>query len=289
MNAVASRLCLVGVALVLFGLAGCSTMDGVERKRRATSSVVDYLYPDKQVAVAPSIPHLSLPLRVGMAFVPDGTQEQNPWRSQESYRLNEKEKMDLMDRVAAEFKALPFVKEVEPIPSAYIREKGSFTNLDQIKLMHGIDVIVLLSYDQVQHTDDSILSLTYLSIVGAAVIRGEKNDTSTMIDAVVMDIASRKMLFRAPGTSQVKAVATPLHLQQELRANAIKGYQLAADNLVLNLKDQLERFKEKIKETPEEYKVEHKPGYTGGASMGGIYALFLLVLGSLALWRSRKN
>lgn len=38
---------------------------------RYTSSVVEYLYPKKEVAEVPTIPRLSLPLRVGIAFVPE--------------------------------------------------------------------------------------------------------------------------------------------------------------------------------------------------------------------------
>ncbi len=48
--------------------------------------------------------------------------------------------------------------------------------------MYDIDVIALVSYDQVQFTDGSFLSLTYWTIVGAYVVAGEKNDTSTMLD-----------------------------------------------------------------------------------------------------------
>ena len=43
--------------------------------------------------------------------------------------------------------------------------------------MFGIDVIVLLSYDQVQFRDEGLLSLTYWTVVGAYTIPGEKNDT----------------------------------------------------------------------------------------------------------------
>ena len=278
----------VSVGLLALALAGCAGLD-VPRSRRCTSSVVDYLFADKLVNVEPTVPRLALPLRVGMAFVPETEGKQDSWRPPPPRALNERERMDLMDRVGAEFKALPFVKSIEPIPSAYLVSRGGFTNLDQIQQMHGIDVIVLLSYDQVQHTDDSMFVLTYLTIVGSVVVQGEKNDTSTMVDAAVFDIASRKLLFRAPGTSQVRAHSTPLHLEEELRGDSLTGFHLATDNLVVNLKDQLERFQERVKEAPEEYTIEHRPGYTGGSSLGAIYALAMLAMGGLALWRGRRR
>lgn len=269
------------VLLVLF-LAGCLGTLG-QRQTRYTSSVVDYLYPKKEVVVEPSVPYLNLPLRVGVAFVP-GTS-----KVARAADLSETDKMALMERIAAEFRALPFVKEIELIPSAYLVPEGGFTNLDQIRTMYGVDVIALLSFDQVQHTDEGLLSLSYWTIVGAYVVKGEKNDTSTMMDAAVYDIASRKMLFRAPGTSHVKGSATPVNLSEQLRMDSAEGFSLAADQLVMNLKDQLERFKEKVKQRPEEYVVKHRAGYTGGGSLGAGYALLVLGLGGWALRRGRQD
>lgn len=273
---------LVVGTLLLFLVTGCLRFSDKARNRYA-SSVVDYLYPQKEVAEVPTIPHLSLPLRVGVAFVPESSRMARP------DSLSEKDKMDLMQRISSEFRSLPFVKDIELIPSAYLTPGGGFTNLDQIKTMYGVDVMALLSFDQVQHTDEGLLSLSYWTIVGAYVIRGEKNDTSTMMDAAVYDIASRKMLFRAPGTSQVKGSATLVNLPEQLREDSAEGFRLAADNLVVNLHDQLQRFQEKVKEQPEEYVVRHKAGYRGGGSLGGAFALALLGLGGLALWRNRND
>ena len=60
--------------------------------------------------------------------------------------------------------------------------------------MFGIDVIALVSYDIVQFTGEGLSSISYWTLVGAYAVRGEKNDTHTMIDAAVYDIASRKHL-----------------------------------------------------------------------------------------------
>ncbi len=267
---------------VLFSLLGCAEFYG-RRQSRYTSSVVEYLYPKKDVAVVPSIPRLSLPLRVGIAFVPESH------RGRVAHRLGGKEKMDLMKRISTEFRTLPLVKDIELIPTDYLTNGGGFTNLDQIKTMYGIDVIALISYDQVQHTDEGLLSLSYWTIIGAYTVKGEKNDTSTMVDAVLYDIPSRKMLFRAPGTSHIKGSSTLVNLSEQLRSDSLNGFHLAADNLVINLKAELDRFKKKVKEMPESYAIEHKPGYTGGGSLGAGYSLILLILGGFALWSGRKK
>lgn len=280
MTSKARIMCYICISFTLF-LSGCFHLHG--RGHRYTSSVVDYLYPNKNVVEVASIPYLSLPLRVGIAFVPESVI--GPMAG----RLSRKEKMDLMERISSEFRALPFVGDIELIPSDYLTRGGGFTNLDQVKTMYNIDVIALVSYDQVQHTDEGLLSFSYWTIIGAYIIQGEKNDTSTMVDAVVYDIPSRKMLFRAPGTSHIKGSSTPVNLSEQLRSDSLKGFHMAADDLVINLKDELDRFKMKIKEMPESYRVVHKTGYTGGGSIGSAYAAILLILGGLALWPGREK
>jgi rhombotail lipoprotein len=275
-------LCLMTGLALLVSLSGCINPNPA-RQHHYKSSVVEYLYPQKEPVVVPSIPHLALPLRVGVAFVPDAK------RRFGGGALTGEQKMALMERISREFQTLPFVKDIELIPSEYLTPEGGFTNLDQIRTMYGIDVIALLSFDQVQHTNEGMLSLAYWTIVGAYVIKGEKNETSTMMDAAVFDIPSRKMLFRAPGISRIKASATLVNLGEQLRKNSAEGFQQAADNLVVNLKGALARFKQKVKERPQEYAVAHRSGYRGGGALGGSFALLLLGLGGLALWRGKKE
>ncbi len=262
-------------------LTGCGTMS---RSTHHASSVVQYLYPGKSEHIeSPTIPLLSLPLRVGVAFVPEegGYQARHP--------LSENDKIDLMKRISTEFKQYPFVKSIEIIPSPYLTPGGSFTNLDQLRTMYGVDVIALISYDQVQHTDEGLLSLSYWTLVGAYVVRGEKNDTSTMLDAAVYHIPSRKLLFRAPGTSRVKAAATPINLSEQLRKDSETGFQEASTMLVANLKEELDQFTQKVKEAPEEYKIEHKPGYRGGGSMNGSSLFVVAAMAGGLLWMGPKR
>jgi len=271
------------VALV----AGCA-MFGVSHHR--ATSVMQYLYPKQSEHVdTPTVPVLSLPLKVGIAFVPDEQSETrgNIYIPTENAQFSEKQKMALMKEVGDNFKKLPFVQSIESIPSAYVTPRGSFANLDQLRSMFGVDEIVLLSYDQVQFTDEGMLSMTYWTVVGAYVIQGEKNDTKTMMDAVVYDIASRKLLFRAPGISQIKASATPVNLSEQLRTDSELGFNQAATNLVSNLQEQLNLFKERVKSSPEEFKVVAKPGYKGAASVGGLDLILVAGMGAFLLW-SRK-
>lgn len=272
----------VPMVILLATVTGCAGLLEGKKTHRA-SSVVEYLYPNKTDAIdKPSIAHLNLPINVGIAFVPGA-----------AYRyakedLDATQKKSLMERIAAGFRQHDFIRNIEMIPTAYLRPGGSFDNLNQIRTMYGIDIMVLLSYDQVQYTDEGLVSLAYWTIVGAYIFKGEKNDTSTMVDAAVYDIASRKMLFRAPGVSQVKGSATFVNQSEELRADSKKGFALAANDLVENLSAELESFQVKAKERPDEIRITRSKGYTGGGDLGAGFAILFLALASGVAWHGRR-
>src|SRR5207245_1550 len=138
-------------------------------------------------------------------------------------------------------------------------------------------------------TGEGLLALSYWTIAGAYVIRGEKNDTQTMLDAVVYDIASRKLLFRAPGISQLKASATPINSNEQLRRDSQLGFERAATNMVANLQEQLADFKERVKNSPEEFKVVARPGYKGAGAMGAFEIILLTGMGFFGLCSTRNN
>jgi len=238
------------------------------KTRHYSSSVVQYLYPNKKPIETPKIPALSLPLRVGIAFVPSRNRN-----------FTERDKIDLMREISKHFNQYNFVKSIEIIPSAYLTPKGSFANLDQISTMYDIDVISLISYDQTRFTDSSLASITYWTLVGAYIVPGEKNDTHTMVDAAVYDIKSKKMLFRSPGISHIKSRATLVNLSEQVRIDSTEGFKLASQELVLNLTEQLRLFQDKVKEAPQDYKIIHKPNYQGGGGSVDIYFLLMLLVG----------
>lgn len=280
---------VVLIALVALGLSGCSS-----QRINTKSSVMEYLYPTSEnFLVATSTPHLKLPLRVGVAFVPessDNNSSNNIWTGKSySGQITEFKKNQILERVSDNFRELKFVSSIEVIPSAYLTPGGSFSNISQIKTMYGIDVIALVSYDQVQFTDEGALSLSYWTIVGAYLVSGEKNDTSTLMDTVVYDIESKSMLFRAPGTSRVLGKSTLVNLSEELRADSIKGFEDAADDMVINLKNQLSTFQERIKENPEKVKISNRDGAGSLGVTPLIILLLLLVASRLRKYYSALN
>ena len=267
-------------------LAGCTAFWGNTRKTERSSSVVNYLYPGEVNPLPPTeVPVLRLPLRVGIAFVPAGN-------ARNDYRpggISEVQKTALMERVAAEFKGRDYIQSIEIVPTSYLRPAGGFDNLNQVRSLLNVDVIALVAYDQVQFTNTNILSLAYWTIVGAYIFHGNKNDTDTLMEAAVYDIASRHLLFRSPGVSHVEAGAAAVYLEQSKRTDAAKGFDVATDDLIKNLKTQLEDFRERVKKAPGQVaRIEHRPGYSGGGAMDGWLVAALAALG-LARWRWRRQ
>lgn len=265
-------------AILLTTLAGCASMFSHPGSRQA-GSLVDYLYPDAKEppALQPTVTQLRPPVRVGIAFVPG---------SGAATGLPEAEKTRLLERVRASFSQYNYIGSIEIIPGNYLRPRGGFANLDQVASMFNVEVVALLSYDQVRFNDANSLAVLYWTIAGAYLIKGDRYDVQTLVDAAVFDVASRKLLFRAPGTSQVKGDATLVGFSEKTRMAQAEGYRQAVDQLIPQLHTELASFRERIK-SDRNFRVANKDGYKGGGGFGWIAAL-AAVAALLAANRTRR-
>lgn len=265
--------------VLLVALAGCASMVA-NRGAKQVGSVVDYLYPNATQApqMKAGVTTLRPPVRVGVAFVPGGGVGAG---------LPEADKLKLLERVKASFSRHEFIGHIEIIPSTYLLPKGGFNNLEQVARMFNVEVVALLSYDQVQFNDSNALSVLYWTIVGAYLIHGDQYDIQTLLDASIFDVRSKKLLFRAPGASQVKGSASMAGFSERARAARADGYFKAVDDLIPKLQTELDSFKERLKNDAS-ITVENKPGYRGGGNLdafGLVLACALLVLG----YAKRRN
>ncbi len=243
------------VLVTLFSLSGCASMAG-PREAKQSASIVDYLYPKATQApqLTPGITYLRPPVRVGIAFVPNAPGART---------LPETEKIKLLERVKAAFTGQAFIGTIDIIPSHYLKPSGGFDNMEQAARMFNVDVMAMVSYDQVQFTDGNSLSFLYWTVIGAYVVHGNEHDTQTMLDISVFDVASRKLLMRAPGTSQVKGSANLSNFSERSRAGRTEGYNKAADQLIPALQTELAAFRERLK-TNDKIRVEPRAGYQSG-------------------------
>lgn len=96
----------------------------------------------------------------------------------------------------------------------------------------------------------------------------------------------RKMLFRAPCTSNVKGRATPVNVSEELGADSVRRFDEAAGMTIANLDTQLDKFREDIKRHSGQVQVVRRPGYSGGGAFG-LPDTSLLVVALVAALRRR--
>jgi len=224
----------IGLPL-LIAAAGCT---GTLPSSRRTNSALEFLYPQGTLpARSGREVVLHLPVRVGVAFAP--SPHMDP--------ITEEQKQRLLNRVSAAFRKHEAIGHLEVVPSAYLHPGGGFANLDQIRNSLGLDLMVLLSYDQSQFTESTRASWTYFTVVGPFLIEGEKNDTRTVMDAVVYDIDSQTLLFRAAGESTVKGHSSPLNVARKRRVFAGEGFEKATGSLITSLSAALARFEEQAR------------------------------------------
>lgn len=260
-----------------------------EARTGASSSLVDYLYPEGEVppGFEAQIPQLNLPLRVGLAFVP--TREASRMYGGQPV-LSEADKSRLLERVKGKFVDRKYITSIEVIPETYLRSTKGFDGMAQVARLYGVDVMALVSYDQVAAVGDNKLSLTYWTIVGAYVIKGTENEVSTFVDTAVFDVRSRKLLFRAPGVDQRQKSSTAIDSDVKLQGARLDSFGGAVDQMAQNLSTELDLFEKRLKDEPQLADVRWRTGSGGGGTGGGGgLGIELLLLVLVACRAARKS
>lgn len=269
MNAVRSA--LVVTLAVLLG--GCSLMD---RRSGSSSSLVDYLYPDGSIppGIDERVPVIALPARVGLAFVPS-----RGWNT-----LGEAQMSELLEIVRQAFSDRDYIERIEIIPQNYLQAKGGFEGLAQVGRLYGVDLVALVSYDQVLTSADQASSILYWTIVGAYMIPGTSNQVNTFVDTAVFDLSTQRLLFRAPGVDERSRRSTGVGVTEVSREVGEESFAAAMQQMTGNLDAELERFRERIKEDQSVQLVNRSGGGMGAADVG----LLLVLLLGLA-WRECRH
>jgi len=271
---------VAGLVVVL--ASGCSSLWGLGdsgTRHGTSSSLVDYLYPQGEVPpdVSSTIPHLQLPLRVGVAFVP-GTQ----WSS----AISEATKMQLLENVKQQFGDRDYIEHIEVIPDTYLRSSKGIAGMQQVARLYGADVMALVSYDQVAITEDNAASLFYWTIVGAYFIKGTDNEVQTFVDTAVFDVSTARLLFRAPGTDTSRTHSTAVTTGEAIRNSRDASFSYAMDGMTQNLAVELDGFRARAMEDPTVANVQWKEG-SGGGSFGLWFVLALLLVRGLSACTAR--
>ncbi|MGH8263987.1 MAG: rhombotarget lipoprotein [Steroidobacterales bacterium] len=258
------------------GLAGCAGLGGLcfldcGASRAGTTPLVSYLYPDGSVPASDSTPVLKVPLTVGLAFLPE-----QPGAT----GIGASDKDAILSRLRERFRTLDYVRDIVVIPDYYLPRSKGYEGLAQLARLQNLDVIALVSYDQVAKRDENKRSLAYLTIVGAYLVRGSHSETSTLLDLAVVEPSSRSLLLRAGGTSFSSGSSTAVEQGEELRQQSRHGLDLATDELVAHLDRELTLFSERVRAGSGPVKVVRR-GQEGAGGGGAITWTWLLLLAGL--------
>lgn len=258
----------VFIASFVLVLSGCTLLGQTNYKHAKSSSLMNFLYPKKEQArvMQPATPVLNLPLKVGIAFVPNSGNSIHP-----SLQIK------LLEQVKQTFKGHQYIQNIEIIPDTYLKRVSGFDGLDQVSRLYDLDVMALVSYDQISSSSENKAAISYLTIVGMFFIPGNDNSTQTFVDTAVFDIKSRKLLFRAPGANKISDSSTMVNMSETRMKNENESFELAVQDMNRNLEIELSRFKERVK-TEKVATIKHRKGYSGGGSIGLWLPLFLLVI-----------
>lgn len=263
-------------------LSGCASFmcaPGCHSEERNASSLVDFLYPDG--AVPPKElekPVLHLPLKVGLAFLPSNTRNS-------TVGLDEAHKLALLEKTRQRFLAKKFVADITVIPDYYLTSAKGAEGLKAVQRLYGVDVIALVSFDQVAYRDDNKLSLGYLTIVGSYVLKGTSHDVSTLVDLAVVDPATRSLVLRAGGADTQQASSTLIAQNRESRELRTASFDAATGQMIENFDAALTQFEKDVREGTASVRVVSANGGAGGGGsfdwllLGGLGALVGLRLG----------
>jgi rhombotail lipoprotein len=279
------------LGLVLLALAvGSTGCAAIQEHRRA--SALDYLYPSGRVEAPAQEVKLQLPLRVGVAFTPGGTDPGGAF--------SEPQRREILKRVTAAFHDVKEVQFVEVLPTQNLDPKGGFENLQQAAGMYAMSLVALVSYDQIQFQTPRKISLLYWTLIGPYFVEGEQLETHTLLDANVFDLNSRALLFSGSGSSIVRDTSTPLEIDEKHRASSVLGFEQATDDLIQNLRLSLNAFREHAKRgtvrgmgTPrvqvQSEQVVAAASHAGAGALRPIEAIAIAGLVAAANFRTRRR
>lgn len=237
---------LLPLLAALLVLVGCAAPETVQRR----SSLASYLgakpAPRAEPSGAPV--RLQLPLRLGIAFVPAeaGQRSGSLNAAAPAAPMDAAQEQELHKQVATLFGQKPWALSFKIIPALYLAKGGGFEDLEQVARSFGVDVMALVSVDQVQFSSPRWYAWTYWTLVGAYMIKGDQNDTTTLVDAAVYHVPSRTFLFRAGGVGTAKGTSTWSNREEAFRQQSRESLTLAMAELSKSLDQGVATFKQDL-------------------------------------------
>ena len=266
---------LTALLLTTICLTGCAALQGTHcliscgTQHRSSSSLVEYLYPDGQLPPENAIPQLRLPLRIGLGFLPRSGGDTGA-------TLDAARREQLLERIRKHFQDRPFVAEISVVPDYYLSQNRGFASLEAVQRLYGLDLLALVSYDQVSHQDDNRWSLGYLTVVGMYMLPGTHQDVSSLIDLAVVDPTTHSLVLRAGGVDTRTGQSRLVDVARDARIEGNRSFTAATDQMIGHLDTALTSFEQDVRSGKARVQVVQRSGAGGGGSCDAFWLIVLL-------------
>ncbi|MEM1433344.1 MAG: hypothetical protein AAGG11_04760 [Pseudomonadota bacterium] len=263
---------LLSVSLLL---SGCTLLFDLNHDRAVrhdvTQTPLHYLYPDGRPAELATKPatQLNLPLSVGLAYVPGDRRAALPQGISQR----------LLTALADQFQQQAYIASITVLPPESLRPSGGFADLELAAHLHGVDVVVLVSYDQVAYLDNTAWSLFDLTLVGSYLTQAHRGDTHTAMALIAVHVPTRRTLLTATGHDQQQRRTSLAHASGTLREQQAVSLNQAAVALATDLHRALTDFHDQL-DGQDDIQVTG----AGAADPGS-----LLLLAGGVLWLKRRS
>jgi rhombotail lipoprotein len=284
------KLRLLAVASLALLLSGCGILSGNEclfrcgEKRAASTPLVQFLYgSDQRVPKRDEVVTLQLPIRVGLAFLPtrSGNSDEGPTPT---------ERERILGSIRSSFSGLPYVSEIVPLPAYYfdVSRTDGMRQLEQLARLQRLDLVALISYDQRTQVSENRRSFAYLTIVGTLFVKGNHNETQTIIDMAVVEPTGRSLVLRAGGISSTANTVTAIDQPGKLRKQQRVGYDQATDALIANFRTELTDFESRVRAGTADVKVVRQ-ARSGSGGSGALDPVLLALTFVAVVFLSRRR
>ena len=218
------------IAFSLASLSGCAQNNLIRRSASAPLGEVISPVKDSQQIIAKKIP-LTFPSAVAIIFVPGNGSQSIPDTTLHIAAAKLKEQLLGNSK---------FIKSVTVVSGDDLKAKISF---ERIQALYTADIIVLMSYQQDQRTQQvGAAGLADLTVIGAFLIPGVETKTSTIIDGKVIHIANNAMIFKANGSDERSVHSSSYGRGSTATEESIQGLLAATTDLGKSLSQTLEKF-----------------------------------------------
>lgn len=267
---------VAAAAAICVSLAGCAVLAPCtpycNSVTHNSSSLLQFLYPNgAEPPAVDRIPQLHVPLRIGLAFLPASA-------SPPALALSAAQREALLERLRQHFSSRRFVSQIVVIPDYYLTGARGFDGLRGVERLYDVDLMALVSYDQVMHQDVNGWSLAYWTIAGAYLIKGNRYDVATLIDLAVVDPVTGSLVLRAGGTDTRHGDATMIAEPRELRAASDLGFTAATNQTIEHFDAALDQLQAQVRAGTAAVRVVSRTGSAkgGGGSVGWVDLMLLL-------------